>query len=307
MSVTRKHSLYHIVGDTTALAGINRQMLNTGTEVYGEPVDGGVYRRFQSVIAQRPTGEFTSLCVAQAIDLIALTGQSIASWTAKMAWWFQKHAHGGTRAGATSHRKIVVNDGLVFPRRLSCSHQGNAAISYDMIASYDGTNDPFVITDAQSLPTAVADDERFTIGPVTIGGVSLPEIKELEIDFGLQAVSEGSDSEIWDRFISFETIQPMIRLRGIDIEWLKSSNIPLAGKAATHANTTVTLRKRADGGTFVADATAEHIGFTACGLAFVSTPFDGSGSGAGMVSLEAPLQFDGTNAPLVVDTTYALA
>ena len=249
MAVTRRYGIYSVGfgsgGGSTLIGGITKQSLSTGSTVKGEPTAGSVYPSFQSMTAQQPGASFDTLHVAAALDACGLQGLSIASLTGGFNLYAQKHAEGGTRAGSGAHRQYVFNEGLVVPRSLSVDHQGDATISYDVIATYDGTNDPVVINDSVSLPTSGSDDERFTLGPVSIESVTIDHLKSLQIEFGIEVNSEGADSEVWPRFASITSVSPKITLRGVDVEWLKSANVPLAGKAATHANTTVFLRKRA--------------------------------------------------------------
>ncbi len=306
MAVTTKHGVYGVVIDSTLLGGITNLNTRTGSEVRNEPTSGEIYARFQSLVAQLPGAEFTTLNIAAALDLCALTGVDVGGLAAGLNLYAQKHVEGGTRAGAASHRKYTLKDGILVPRTLSVTHQGDATLRYEAVGIWDGSNDVITISDSQSLPGGLTDAERFTLGPVTIESVSLAQVRAFELDFGLEVVSEGSDSDIWDTFISIASIQPQITLRGIDMEWFKAANIPLLGKAVTHTNTAIYLRKRAAGGSFVIDGTAEHIKFTAAGLATIDTPFDADGNEAGETSLVVPLKYDGTNAPLVIDTTSAI-
>lgn len=314
MSIARKYSLYAVqLADTVPvlISGLTTQGLQTGSQVDQEATSGEIYARFHALTAQNPTGRFATYHLATALAEIGLAGRSIAGLANGLNIYMQKHAEGGTRAGTLSHRKYNFSKGLIVPRTLTCSYGPNqhASISYEVIATHDGTNDPFTITESQTLPTAEADDERFALGPMTVGGVAIPQMRQFEIDFGLNAVAEGGGGErvdIWPTYVSIETIMSRITLRGIDPEWLKSTNIPLAGKAATHANSIMYLRKRADGGTLVADNLAQHMKFTAAGLAFIDDAFDATGSGAAESSLVLPLRYDGVNAPLTINTASTI-
>jgi hypothetical protein len=189
--------------------------------------------------------------------------------------------------------------------RLTAAHQGDAELTLRSLVAYDGTNDPIVTTENQSLP-AVTDAERFTLGPIDIESVTLTQFRSLEIDFGVDAVSEGSESEIWDRYPNIRAIKPVITISGISLAWMAAAAVPFDGLDITHLNTAIYLRKRAAGGTFELDATVEHIKFTAAGLAYVSEPYNASGVDAAEVTIRIPLRYDGTNAPLVIDTTSAI-
>lgn len=292
---------------------ITQQSLPPGTEVRSETSSGRVYPEFQAVVAQKSSASFSTLAIAAALDMVGLIGKDVSTLTGGFSMWAEKHASGGTRAGASSHRKHNVALGLIVPGTLSVEHQGDATLPYDVLILGDGAgNDPVVITKAQTLPTLTAGDiekERFTLGKVTIGGILLEGVTSVEIDFGIEAVTVGADSTIHDTFVSIHTIAPVITIKGIDLEWLDSAKIPYQGKVATHTGddaTSIYLRKRAVGGTLVPLGTAEHIKFTADGLATIENALDVSGNDTGEVNLVMPLRFDGTNAPLIVNTAIAI-
>jgi hypothetical protein len=191
-------------------------------------------------------------------------------------------------------------------RTLRAAHQDDATLEAAVVTAYDGVNDPIVVTDGVTLPNVTLDLARFTLGPVTVGGISLSGIRSLTLDFGLRVQSEGADSEIWDTHVSVVSVEPELTLNGITPEWLKSTNIPLGGKAATHANTTIYLRKRLSGGSFVPNGTAQHIALTMAGLAWIETPLD-VGDAPGESTLRLKAYHDGTNAPIIVNTAAAIA
>jgi len=310
MGVERIHSRYAVQTDVAnpsvpvLLGGITRLSVATGSEVRGEKTSGEIYRRFQGLYAQKPLASFASYAIAACLDEIGLTGAVVAN--GGMNYYAQKWTEGSGPAGAGNHREYNCLEGVVIPRRLTVSHQGDAVIEYDHLITYDGSNDPIVITDSANLPAGITDAERFALYSASIESVTIAQVQQLEIDFGVDGRTEGGDSDIWDTFARVRGIEPVLRLTGTDIEWFKAANIPLGGKKATHTNTSIVLRKRDQGGDWVGDATEEHIEFTADGLAYVTTAFEDDGDEAAQISLEFPLRYDGTNAPLVIDTTAAL-
>lgn len=313
MSVSRKYSLYAVQLDHTAdvlISGILSQGLALGAEVDQEATSGEVFARFTALTGLSPDGRFATYHLATALAAIGLAGVNIAGLATGLAFWLQKHLEGSTRSGTLSHRKALIKKGIVFPTTLQCSSGPNqhAQLSCQVIPTWDGSNEIVQIADSQTLPTAEPDDERFALGPMQIGGKTIDHIDSFEIGFGVNAVAErkGNDSEIRPTYVSIETILPLIRLRGIDPEWLKSTTIPVAGLACTHANTVIYLRKRALGNSFVANGVAQHIKFTAAGLAVIDDAFQASGSGASETSLVLPLHYDGTNAPLTFNTGSAI-
>lgn len=315
MAVERIHTLYAVQLHTDAMesavliGGITQQQLPTGTEVRSDPTSGDPYPRHQAVVAQKPTAGFTTMHLARSLDAIGVAGIKIKSATNPgLRLFAQKYNEGEMPASGSVHKRYTIREGLLLPRRLTCGHQEDATIQYEALVTYDGTNAPIVPNDDVALPTGLVDDQRFTLAKVTVGGVLLPQLTGVDVDFGLGAVTTGSNSDVWDTHSSVRTVRPMLTFRGIDADWFKSDVIPLLGKAGTHANTSIYFRKRAsDGATFVADGTAEHILFTACGLAYLDQLFDCRTNEAGEPAVMMPLRYDGTNYPLVCDTTSTIA
>ena len=289
-----RHNLYGVQIDGTVVGSITENNIRTGSEVRGEAVSGEPYPRKQSLTAQKPTATFTSLSIATALANCGPMGASITAMAAGLNFYAQKRLHGGSRTTGSAHRKFALVDGLLLPRSLTCDHQGDAQIGYEAVVTWDAVNDPFQITDSVALPGGLLDDDRYTLGPVTIGGVTLGEKINVNIDFGISAESEGADSNIWDTEVSIGVVAPRITLSGKDIEWFKAANIPLLGKAATHANTSIQFYKRS-GSTLVAGVT-----LTADGWAVVEEPFSASGQGTADTQIVLAAEYDGSNDPLVV-------
>jgi len=310
MSISRKYSLYAVRLNDAAdvlISGVTSQGLDTGSQVDAEVTGAEVYPRWYALTGQNPGGRFATHHLATALTNIGMTGLSIASLQSGLELILQKHAEGGMRAGALSHRIYGMTEGLIVPGTISCLHGPgqHASVDYRIVLTWDGSNEPFTVTDSQTLPTAEDDDERFAIGPWFVGGVTIDHLRGVTIDCGVNVVTEGGDGDLYPTFASIPTITPVLRLNGIDPEWLKAANIPLTGKVGTHANTIGYFRKRSATG-FVANATAQHIKFTAAGLAYIENAFDASGVAAAECSLVMPLRYDGTNAPLTINTASAI-
>jgi hypothetical protein len=310
MTVANRHSLYGVQLDDTSpviLGGIEVVNVKTDTQDRVDSTSGSTYPQHTAIVGQKPAADFTSFALQDCLDQIGIAGLDIADIANGLNLYAYKHDDGGGRATGSTHRKYNMVKGLIVPNRITCDHQGDARVMFDVLPTWDGTNDPFTITDSSAVPTAAADDERFTIGGVTIGGVTISQIRSFELDFGMNAKTEGADSDIFDTHASIVDVRPVLTLRGINIEWLKSTAIPLAGKAATHANTTLYLRKRLQTGAgFVADGTAQHVKMTMAGLAWIDEVFSSQGENATECSLKLAAVYDGTNAPVVITTASAI-
>lgn len=304
------HALYSVVFNDTSdltLGGIESVNIRSQVEHMAEPTQGEIYPRHQAIMAIKPVADFASYCIADGLDIVPLAGKSLSALVTGLDLYAYKHDHGAGRASGSVHRKYTIADGICVLDKLSCDHRGDALLGFRVLSTWDGTNAPVIETDTSAVPTAGNDDERFTIGKCTIGSVLISDIRSWELDFGIEATTEGADSDIYDTHVSIVTCKPVLTLRGIDIEWLKAANIPLVGKAATHATTTIYLRKRLQTSAgYVADGTSEHISLTMAGLCWVEDIFSSRGKAPAECSLKLAARFDGTNAPIVIDTTAAI-
>lgn len=310
MSVTATHTLYGIEAGTGVLiGGITRQNIATNSQINGEVTSGEVYRRFLSLYQQKITPGFSTLAIAAALGQVGVSGVSIADMTGGLDLFAQKNLCGGTRSSGSTHRRFTFSKGILVPRRLSVNHGGDATLDYEAVIAYDGVNAPVVITDSIALPTGLLGmTERFTMAGMTIGSVSVGAKQSWSIDFGIDAVGEGADSDIYDTCSYIRTIQSQLTVESIDVGLLAAANIPLTGKVATHATTSIYLRKRLSGGTgFVADGTPEHVKITCDGLIVPDNAFTADGGNSGRVSFTLPLRYDGTNAPVIINTASAIA
>jgi len=306
-----KHDLYGVLINSTLLGGIIRQEINTNSVHRGEPASGAINPSVMSVVDQIVGASFATLDIETALG--ELTGDSEYGqfgWTITgdgLSMYGYKHVDGGGRAGASSHRKYNFVKGLVIPQTLSVSHGGDAVLSYRVFPAYNGSADPVVLTEDQSVPGSITDANRYTLGPCTVGNISLDGLRGLDIDFGIAVEQEPIQSEVWPRVVSIRSAAPVITIRGIDLAWhADSGGIPLEGLAGTHANSTIYLRRRKTGGSFYADNEAEHVKFTAAGLITVQNMMSADGRSAAEASLMMSCYHDGDNLPLSVDTSIAI-
>lgn len=309
MSVSNVFGIHTVLLDTTAdvlIGGITQCAILTGSEHMAEPSNGDVYPQLASIKAQKPSASFTTKALKAALDGIGLAALDIGGLATGLTFFGQAHDDGGTRKTGANHRQYLIKEGIIFPSRLSAAHQDDATLGYDVAITYDGTNNPVAESDAASLPTAQTDIVRFTLGKVTIGGILLPQVRGVDLSFGFDVQTEGADSDVWDTFASIRTVRPTLTVRGIDPTWLKSSNIPFAGKAGVQADTIFYLKKRAQGGTYVADGTAEHIKVACTGVANVQTAFSGSGTDIAECDLLLTMRAEG-GVPLVINTASAIS
>lgn len=304
MTVTATHTHYGVVSNGTVIGSIVRQNIATQSQINGEITSGQIYRSFLSLYSQKIAPGFSTYAIASALGLTGPLGFDISSG---FDFYAQKDLDGGARASGANHRKYTFNAGILVPKRLSVDHQGDATLDYEMVIIYDGSNDPIVVTDSVALPAGITDNERFTMAGMTIGSVAIAAKTRWSIDFGVDAVGQSADSDVWDTFASIRTSQSELTVETIDVSRLAAAAIPLTGKAATHATSTIYLRKRDNAGTFVADGTASHIALSCDGMIVPDDAFSSDGKAPGKVSFKMPLRYDGTNVPLLVTTNTTIS
>ena len=263
-----------------------------------------------SLISQQVAGSFDTHAIASAIDAIGITPMCIATATEPgVTFYLQDFTDCGAPVSGNTHRSLLISGGAVVPRSITADHQGHARMSVDVIVAKDGANDAIIISDVAALPALTLGGIRWTIGKMTVGGVALSDYTSVTIDFGNTVTTRGTQSSIWDTYVEISTHAPTITISGIDPAWFKASGgIPIAGLACTHANTILYLRKRDATATgFVADGTAEHIKFSAKGIAMIQSPMSGGAGRFTDTSLVIRCIKDSVNDPIEYDTTSAIA
>ena len=293
--MSARHNLYAVEIGAALINGITQLTTPTGTETGGEAQSGEPFPRHKFTRAQKPRPGFTTTDIETALTASGTLGVDIAGLSGGLKLYAQKRLHGGTRTTGANHRRISVLDGLLLPRQLSCEHQQDATLSYEALATYDGTNDPLTVTDGLALPAGLAKSDLFTLGPIDLAGETLSDLTSLQIDFGIEGVTEGAQSAVWDDHASISDVQVKVTISGKDVLLFKAAGIPLLGTDGTHANTSIALYKRAAGSTLVAG-----ISLTMAGLVYMDNALNAAGIATADDTITMEGTFDGTNNPIVL-------
>jgi len=261
MSVTNVHVLYAVqITGGALLDQVDDWNFNAGLRHILAAGDGQVDPTYVAVGLQEPTISFSTTAIATALGACGISGLAIAAANALIAW-LQKTAEGGTRASGANHIKAVMNKGILVPRQLTANSDGSLArLAFDAIATYDGTNLPFVLTSSQALTGAPAVGEGFVAGPVAVNGTTLNGVQSITIDFGLQVRTVSGDGQVYPTYCYVASRAPSIRVAVLDPSIF--TTLGLSGAAQSGTNSVVYLRKVDEGGTRVADAVAQHISFS---------------------------------------------
>jgi hypothetical protein len=295
-------------GSAVLFGGITQMDAEIAPEINSEEVAGSPYALNTTLKAIKPRMMFSTRDVAKSVTTCGLIGLNILGATNPGVEMYSAQMLNGVLRSGSVHRRIRMPAGRLMIRKLSCSHQEDAQADLEAAAIWDGTNLPFIPTENVALPGTPADPARYTLASLNFGGVDIPCLQQLDIDFGLTLESFGCDSDIYDTHLLLSKIQPVITFTTLQTDqFLITGGVPLQGLAGTHANTIIKLRKRATGATpFVADATAEHISITTAGILTIEKAFGATGNKRGETTYRITSRFDGTNVPLIFSTTATL-
>jgi hypothetical protein len=298
-----------IMGSAVLIGGVLRQSATHRSRVVADTVAGSQYPLHASINEIKSGFTFQSYSLKQVIDAIGFAGLSLLSATNPGLELYEiLYTDQGQIASGSVHRKLAIRNGRAVIRRLTCQHRQDAMIEVEAFAiSSDGVAAPIAITETVASPGTATDPVRHTISSVQFAAKDLGCVQSVELDFGINIESSGCKSNIYDTQVDVPSIQPSIMVTTKKVDIFSSTNIPITGLEATQANTFVKLRKRVKNtGTFVADATAEHIVINAAGIVEVPNPFDGSNNEDATAQVKLTALFDGTNVPFVINTASAL-
>lgn len=228
--------------------------------------------------------DFATFALEAVLDAIGVSGTCILTTTNPgITGYLQKYNDCGTPVTSNTHFSYLIQAGIIYPKTLTVEHGGSASLTVGVAVTKSGSEELVETSNAATLPTINIDSIRWTLGDITLGGITFSDYTSLTIDFGNEIQKRGTQSEIDAQYIEQREHKPRITISGIDPEWYDGdgtpATVPPAGLVCTHANSSIYLRKRADGGNgFVADGTAEHIKFTVDGLAMAENIVAGSDS-----------------------------
>jgi hypothetical protein len=229
--------------------------------------------------------QFQSEDIAAALGACGPTGVSLAN-SALVLFGSKILAGGGI--DASGHVSVAASLGVLYPQSLSVAHQGDATISYQaMLYNADDTADPFLLTIGAALPT-ITDFSKWTLLSAKLGGQTILQDVNVQIDFGVRCFGEGSNSNVRDQIVAIQSIEPKITVTS-------SKQGKILDLLGASGDCQLVLRPRAAGGGFGAG----QIALAATrGLSMQETPFQAQGHRPGELSLQGHIYWDGTNAPL---------
>ena len=144
----------------------------------------------------------------------------------------------------------------------------------DIIPTWDGSTLPFVSNSAQTL-AAQAFIAAYGLGPVKIGSTAIGQVTGVSIKPGIALLTPSYNGNVFIDACYINLRDPQVT---ITFESQKAVHDFGAMFSALGSNLVVYLRKRAAGGTFVANGTAQHIALTLSGGLSTTPSISGQGS-----------------------------
>lgn len=264
MPVVQLHTLGAVVlvgSSSVTLRQVRSKSHDTGISVQREWAAGEIEPTFVYLSEANPMLTFETTEIARLLtrtggDCLAIPDGTALTSVDLYLTQIEKHKR---RTAGTTHARERIVSGMLCPRRIVAREVGLATAECQIVADYDGVNDPVVHTDAVALLSGGV-DEAFVLGPVKINGTLVESSVSIALDFGKGISAIRSDGEIYPTF-AFETQRaPAIQIGSNSIE-VQQLLHPL-GVAQGVTDSIVYLRKVQKNGTRVADGVAEHIGLT---------------------------------------------
>lgn len=293
----------------TWIGGVTSSQFSNDATVKADVVAGSAYPLFTSISEIKTGFRVTASNVATALTQLGFLGIALGGGTTCELWEILWDDNGSIATGSV-HRKVVFANGRVIWRQIKCSNRQDATIDIEVFGlSADGAASPVAYTEAQAFPVPV-DDARHTLRDVVLASIPMGCVTDITIDSGWSIMSDGCNSNVFDTRMDVKSLIPKITVTTLATQLVGSGagKIPVTGLAATHANTKIQLRKRiANTGTFVADATTQHIAITSAGILVPTSAFSGSANDDATSTFELTSLFDGTNLPLVISAASAIS
>jgi len=261
------HTLTAQVAGAVYINGIQGLSVNDELQTGLDGGDGLVYFTFGSLVSGNPTIGFSTSQLKAFLDECGVEGMLVDSDVTHpgIDVYFQKMTQGGTRDAAAAGTHISTNaaNGILVPQVLSLSHQEVARLTASVVTRKSGAVDPIATDTAANLPTGVfpSVDTNYTLGKLVLDSVEVKGLQSLEYNFGINLDVVGGSSEIYPTHVSISAISPSISFEAQDVNDIMAE-LTVEGKFYNATEVNFYAKKRTEGGSFVDNATAEHIAFS---------------------------------------------
>jgi hypothetical protein len=308
MAIADRWVLYAVNYHGGLITQITGESVALGAVLDAADADGMVDPTHVAVLSQQPVLRFTTSALAVALAACGIDA-AIIDGSHLLDMYFQMLDPAGIRKTGSNAIKVAVGLGLLVPRGLRAPNGGAATLDYEAWAiSADGSTAPIVVTTAQALPTGTPGvTARWTAGPVKINGTSIGEasVQSIAFDPGLRVQPGGGDGLVFNSSVSVMSRQPSFIVQTTNLAILNTLGI--SGTAQGDTDSVIYLRKLAQDGTRVGNATAEHISFSIDAGIWNADDAAAPMRAPGVATVRCLPRYDGTNAIVVISTAAAIA
>lgn len=266
---------------------------------------GSTYEEFPALTRVSPSATISTKNIAAVLDAVGLLGTCVGSTfpVTQFDVLTRRMSDCQTSLSGTPHIRDRVSNGLLTLGSLTADRGADATISFMLDAITDGSNAPVSRTDGVALPTPVV-AQRYTLGLPAISGATFPEIESVSIDFGISKTDMTPQlGAIWPDSVGVLQARPVITFRGRDLSKVTNALIAAGADDATHVDTVIQLIARENAGAFEAFGDPAHITITVAGLVVPESLVSASANQRATTSLRLLATYDGTNAPVLFDTS----
>lgn len=262
--VTEKWTLHAAVVGSAQINQTKEFVIDPRVAKYFEYGSGSVDPAFFVVDGEEPLVRFASTAIKRALAAVEPNeGQPLGAGV-NLDLYFQQMAPGGTRkTGATGMRWRVSAGSAILARIRAQDGQGAAQAEIEVYpTSVDGETGMIEVTNNVALPTLLATDQLYTMGPAVLAGLAVADTESFEFDPKIQFRRNRGGGEPYATF-------GYIARRGNEQD---GPSIMLSTRKLSHAvgGTTralvagdyVSLRAFKSGSTREALTAAKHIKFT---------------------------------------------
>lgn len=184
---------------------------------------------------------------------------------------------------STSNQYSIDDKLFAFINSITADQGGMAQANVEVVPlSSDGLTTPVTVETGQSLSSQVF-TYNFALGPAKYGSTAIPGLTRVSINPGMEILYRVYAGGIYPILAFISRVDPTITwtFEGTDVQ------STLALFASIGSTCTQYLRRRTEGGTYVANGTGSHIAFTLSGGLTITDNADASNLEAGTFNVTA--------------------
>jgi len=294
------HTIYAVDIDSVLIDQVGSQSIAPEVAESLGIGDGQLYPSFVTAGRIAPSVGFATTGLTAALGKFAPEGFPLVAAN-PATLFFRKRVKGGRLETGSNHIKAVVTEGIVVPRTLSADQEA-AVLTSEIVPTWDGTNNPVLVTTSQALAGSPATAEKFVAGPVKINNVQLEGVTAIEVDFGIALIVPAHDGQVYPLYVAIGAIAPTITVRTVDA--LALSTFGIDGTAQGGTASEFYFRACQQGAKRYANDASSHIKIvnTASKGTISVREISGEQGGDAEVEIQITPASDGTTNPLSITT-----